>query len=267
MGSSEDSTDICRELNPPTTLASDTRLDEKLRDLVSVSSDLVPDGSLESPPLAPEETVRLVLSRLLGKHQRLRMPSRSVINGFLGTVKKFPHMPAWLWYGVLNFAVYPDTTSSCSRAGRKINVSEVNEEEDSGAEEEKEVGVGINFKILDEFLNSYNEDSEIPVRFQEMLFYYMYLHVEGGELRRHLAAMDAERGLNPPKEGYLKILKHADAEQEISEQITPPPQLVPLCSIEESELQDIGVYGSKWNFYKSAFFVLVVSIFILFPHQ
>jgi len=115
---------------------------------------LVDFPALLSP--APDETVCVVLSRLVAHHPNLRPPSLSDQNKFFEKARQLPGLPEWMWYGMLHYAV----------------VVTVDEEDE---EEMKEV---VDFGILDELLGE--ADLQGPGRLWDMTFYYMFLHLEGG---------------------------------------------------------------------------------------
>jgi hypothetical protein len=105
----------------------------------------------------PSSLVASVLSRLSRHHPNLRPPSLSDRAKFLEKATALPDLPEWMWYGLLNYSIRLDSA------------------------EEQEV---VDFGILDEFLDCEAGEGGVmsnpPGKMWDVLFYYMYLHLESG---------------------------------------------------------------------------------------
>jgi hypothetical protein len=111
-------------------------------------------------PSHPDQLVHRVLHRLQTHHPYLRQPSLSDRTKFQEKAAALPDLPEWMWYGLLHYAVTLD------------------------AAKEQEV---VDFGILDEFLDceAATDGTGIgglnePKRMWDIMFYYMYLHLESG---------------------------------------------------------------------------------------
>jgi hypothetical protein len=124
----------------------------------------------------PSSLVASVLSRLSRHHPNLRPPSLSDRSKFLEKATALPDLPEWMWYGLLNYSIRLDSAL------------------------EQEV---VDFGILDEFLDcDAGEDGGVmsnpPAKMWDVLFFYMYLHLESGRGGYAEGAVKGVVPLTPP---------------------------------------------------------------------
>jgi hypothetical protein len=161
----------------------------------------------------PSSLVASVLSRLSRHHPNLRPPSLSDRAKCLEKATALPDLPEWMWYGLLNYSIRLDSA------------------------EEQEV---VDFGILDEFLDCEAGEGGVmsnpPGKMWDVLFYYMYLHLESGRgggvegaVRGVVpltppATEDGESGIEDAGRRELRRVSHSKSSPTAKQEVLPPPQ-------------------------------------------